>query len=365
MLYQHFSKIRLKFLVVLPLVCFSACKPDTAPLAKLSPPVVNVMQVEGDMLLPPVFTGTYGRRRSVPLASAQAGRVATVLVTSGQIVRKSQLLVAFDKRAAQQVVAQAQGELDAARAEAAQNATLFRRSRGLDAAGGLSTGTVEERAFAAQAARGKYVAAQASLYQAEIQLAETEVRAPEDGQIVSVSAVPGGVIGAGGEAVRLVAGEPEVHIRTLSDFPVKIGDEAQVQVQSGVPTQRIHAVVREVDAAADEATQMRGVRLVLDRPLPIAVNALVTVVFLSRPGSELVRVPLTALVQDEKSGAHVWSLTSGPQSRTVLQHVTVVGLRGADALVSGLAPGEKIVTNGADALQADQAVSSADAVSNG
>lgn len=311
-----------------------------------------------------IFNGVYRMERNIPLASAQAGRIASTLVTSGQFVRKGQILVTFDKTAALENVAQAEGELEAAHADATQSALLSKRSRGLDTVGGLSTEMVEERAFSAKASHGKSSAALASLHQAQIQAAETVVRAPEDGLITSVSGVPGSVTDAGREVVRLAAGNPEVRIHTLSTSPLKVGDEAWVSTSPDPAPHIVHAVIREIDGAVDATNQMRGIRLTLDQPLPVAVNAPVRVSFVSQQDRPLVRVPLTALINNKNETAHLWIITNiGQESRTVLRRVNIIGLRGADAVVEGVHSGEMIVASGADALKSNQIIKIADMLS--
>ncbi|MCW2264098.1 multidrug resistance efflux pump [Gluconobacter cerinus] len=111
----------------------------------------------------------------------------------------------MENRLLLEAVAQAQGEVDASRADAKQAVSTLRRSQGLDVAGGISSGTLEERAALAEAAQGKYRASIAALHQAQIQLAEADIRAPEDGWVISVSGVAGRLEDAGTEVLRLAA----------------------------------------------------------------------------------------------------------------------------------------------------------------
>ncbi|MFT8717851.1 efflux RND transporter periplasmic adaptor subunit [Acetobacter sp.] len=364
MYYHSFSKYLLHCAALVPLLYCTACKPASNTSKKTSSTPVEAIKTVEERQNLSIFTGTYSMTRSMPLASAQAGRIASTLVTSGQFVRKGQALVTFDNTAALEGVAQAEGELEAAHADATQSALLSKRSRGLDTVGGLSTEMVEARAFSAKASHGKRSAALASLHQAQIQAAETVVRAPEDGLITSVSGVPGSVTDAGREVVRLASGDPEVRIYALSTSPMKVGDEAWVNTLPDPAHHFVHAVIREIDGAADVTNQMRGIRLTLDKPLPVAVNTAVRVTFTSPQDRFLARVPLTALIDNENDTAHLWVITkTDEKSRTVLRQVNVIALRGADALVKGLQSGEIIVASGADTLKSNQIVKIADLLS--
>ncbi|MFT8897953.1 MAG: efflux RND transporter periplasmic adaptor subunit [Acetobacter sp.] len=348
---------RVRFILMLPLLCCTMCKAKTDSAEQTAVPVVEALRVEEADQNTLSFTGFYETRRTVSLASAQSGRVAAVLVNVGQHVHKGQILVSFDKTAVLENVSQAQGELDVAQAEAAQSSSLLRRSRGLDTTGGLSTAEVEQRRFSNRASLGKARSSLASLHQTQIQAAEMDVRASEDGVVTYIAATTGGIITAGNEVVRLNAGEPEVHIQTLPSVNLKVGDKTEVIMPTTNNTTPVMATVREIDAVVDKTSQLRDVHLTLSKPLPVPFNAFVKVSFLKDHGDPLLtRIPLTALVPDKDGSAHLWVLSNHEETRLLFRRITIRELRGADALVEGLHPGEIIVASGPDTLQADQKV---------
>lgn len=343
---------------VLPLLaasCFVGCKPTSSPAKHTSLPAVQVLKVQEASPEKVVFVGHYGTGRTIPLAPTQAGRLTALSVVTGQYVHQGDVLAIFEDRLLLEVAAQAQGEVDAAHAELNQAAATYKRSRGLDAIGGLSSGTVEERASSWRLAQGKYKSALAALTQAQIQVAETRIRAPEDGRIISVTGVPGSLVGAGSEIVRMSAGAPEVRFKVPSSSFWTVGDAAEVSVPVSQKSQSVHAVIKEI-GAVDDASQTQDVKLILDQPLPVAVSSLVTVSLAPHDVSHVVRVPLTALVSDDQTHAHLWGVTEGQEPHLVLRRVQVAGVRGVDALVEGLTAGERIVTNGDASLHQDQAV---------
>ncbi|MFT8366096.1 MAG: biotin/lipoyl-binding protein, partial [Gluconobacter cerinus] len=187
------------------------------------------------------FIGTYQTRHTIPLGPSQAGRIATIKIVNGQHVHQGDVLVSLENRLLLEAVAQTQGEVDASRADAKQAVSTLRRSQGLDVAGGISSGTLEERAALAEAAQGKYRASIAALHQAQIQLAEADIRAPEDGWVISVSGVAGRLEDAGNEVLRLAAGAPDIHIKVPARSDFKVGDAAEVTDQSDQHAQFVHA----------------------------------------------------------------------------------------------------------------------------
>lgn len=331
------------------------CKPASAPAQHDTLPAVQVFRVQEDQPEKVLFAGRYSASRIIPLAPTQAGRLRKIAVVSGQSVHQGDTLALLEDRVLQEQVAQAEGEADAARADAAQAEATYKRSRGLDTAGGLSAGTVEERGYARRMAQGKARSAQAALMQARIQLAEATLRAPEDGQILSVTGVAGTLVGAGTEVVRMTAGAPEVRLQVPSPSAWRVGDRAEVSLPADPAARPVQAVVQET-GAVDGASQMQTLRLRLEQTLAVPLNSLVRVTLPAQRAAPVMRVPLTALVETHQRHAQVWALTDGDTPRLVLRHVDIAGLRGADALVEGLKAGERIVTSGEASFRPDQAV---------
>ncbi|WP_235271838.1 efflux RND transporter periplasmic adaptor subunit [Gluconobacter oxydans] len=334
---------------------FAGCKPADTSATPSTSPSVQTMRVQDAELEAQSFIGTYQTRRTIPLGPSQAGRIATIKVINGQYVHQGDVLITLENRLLLESVAQAQGEVNAARADAKQAASTLRRSKGLDVAGGISSGTLEERAALAETAQGKYRASLAALHQAQIQLAEADIRAPENGWVIGVSGVAGRLEDAGTEVLRLAAGEPDIHIKVPARAHLKVGDAAEVTDQSDQHAQFVHATVREL-SPIDETSQMQDVYIRPDHSLPVPLGSLVTVALAPPVQPHAVRVPLTALISDDQNHAHLWSLTEDKTPQLVQTSVIIIGLRGADALVGGLKPQTQIVTSGADSLQAGEHV---------
>lgn len=344
-----------RVIATIPALWLAGCKPANTSAPPSTSPSVQTMRVQAADLEAQSFIGAYQTRRTIPLGPSQAGRIATIKVVNGQYVHQGDVLVSLENRLLLEAVAQAQGEVDASRADAKQAVSALRRSQGLDVAGGISSGTLEERAALAEAAQGKYRASIAALHQAQIQLAEADIRAPEDGWVISVSGVAGRLEDAGTEVLRLAAGEPDIHVKVPARSHFKVGDAAEVTDQSDQHAQFVHATVREL-SPIDETSQMQDVYIRPDHSLPVPLGSLVTVALAPPVQPDVVRVPLTALISDDQNHAHLWSITEDKVPQLVQTSVIIIGLRGADALVGGLKPQTQIVTSGVDSLQAGEHV---------
>ena len=352
---QSYSNVLKGLIPLVVLSCLLGCKPSPSPHRHMSLPAVQVLTVQQAKQGRSVFIGTYEARRSILLAPTQAGRIITISAVSGQFVRKGDVLATLEDRLLSEIAAQAQGEADAAKDEMEQAKATYKRSQGLDTIGGLSSEAVEDRAHSWRISQGKYKSARAALMQAQIQLAEAQIRAPEDGWVVSVSGVPGNLVGAGSEIIRLSAGEPEVHFMVPSPSAWAVGDMADVCVSTSPNGQCVHAIISEI-GAVDASSQMQNVRLKLDRSLPLAINSIVTIVIAQHQVLSTVRVPLTALILEDQTHAHLWGVTEEQEPHLVSRRVQIVGLRGADALVEGLPAGAIIVTSNDGLLKAGQQV---------
>lgn len=336
-------------------LCLMGCKPALPSAEHKSFPAVQTLTVHEASPEKIIFVGTYAASRVIPLAPTQAGRITAILVVSGQYVHQGDVLAALEDRLLLEIEAQAQGELDSAQAEMKQAAAMYKRSKGLDSIGGLSSGVVEERLNLWRAAQGKYKSAYAALVQAKIQVAEAKIRAPEDGRVISVKGVPGRLVGAGNEIIRLTAGEPEVHFKLPSSTSWMVGNTANVYVSPYANSQPVPALIKEI-GPVDDTSQMQDVKLRLGHALPVGINSLVTIALAPHVATHITRVPLTALIAEGPTQAHIWGLTEGQEAHLVLRHVQIVGLRGADALVAGLTNGERIVTNSDGSFLPNQVV---------
>ena len=189
---------RLVCLLVLPFA-LAACsgRPAAPPAAAKAYAAMarGVVDVEGGLL------------RLMPRRN---GVVATVPVTEGAVVRRGQLLLTLDSRAAELGVTMARAELDQARARADELAARLpaarTRAERVAAAARADAASQQDSADAAStlaglraeigAARASVALAQARLAQAQHELDLRSLRAPVAGTIVRRYVQPGETVGA-------------------------------------------------------------------------------------------------------------------------------------------------------------------------
>lgn len=131
-------------------------------------------------------------------------RLADVKVNVGDVVRRGQVLAVFASETVAAELAQSRAtvaEAEAALAGATDNA---RRAAELQTTGALSAQQIRQYITAERTAQARLEAAQAAETMQQLRLAQTRVRAPDDGVISARSATVGAVLPAGQELFRLI-----------------------------------------------------------------------------------------------------------------------------------------------------------------
>ncbi len=214
--------------------------------------------------------------------------------------------------------------------------------------------TVQTAAYQATLAslRADAQSTQADLVTAQAQLAETVIRSPIDGFVSSRLADPGTLASPGTPILQLQELKvvwvnlpvPQEQIGAVST-----GQQASVTVDS-VPGRTFSGRVFEIDPSADPSSRDFTVRLALPNSTSLlkpGMYAHVTLVTQHVRSAEV--VPLEAL-QTDAAGAFVWTLAS---DMTVHRQAVTTGARDDNgvAILSGLRPGEKVVTVNAARLK--------------
>jgi HlyD family secretion protein len=197
---------------------FTACKKEAPP------PTYQAVPVERrDIVVSAQASGAVQPDTTVEVKSKASGEVLQVNVETGQVVQRGAPLVRIDPRNARNALAQAQADLDVARAKLANSASQKRRADELFKLQSI-TETEHEQALLDHAdARAEVVRAQVAVDNARIQLEDTDVRAPITGTILEKAVERGQVIASatsnvsGGTVLLKMANLNQVQVRTLVD----------------------------------------------------------------------------------------------------------------------------------------------------
>ena len=289
-------------------------------------PTVSVTQVSMSQVPTTVsIIGTVGARYDMPIGvEGDAGRVAAIYVEAGDHVKRGQLLAKLNVSVLQPQVANLDAALEQARAESELADAEYKRAQAVGAAGALSAEETQRRRSSGVTAAAKVKFAAAQLDEARARLARAEVRAPEDGVILTRNVEVGQTATPGGEALFRLSKGGEVEMRgqvAEQDLPLLVvGQDVNVRLTG---TSKVYpGKIRLLGAIIDPATRLGTVRVALPpdpnlRPGAFA-RAEVTV-----SNAERVVLPQTAVLNDDR-GTYVLVINS--QSKVERRAVRVSGM---------------------------------------
>lgn len=303
------------------------------------------------------LTGQVRARDEVSLSFRLAGRMIERPVQVGDTLKAGQMVALLDPQNQQNALQSAQANLAAAEAALTEARLTFARQQELLKGGWTPRAKFDESRQAFLAAQAQVGSAQAQVRIAQDQLSYTVLFADFPGVVTAVGAEPGEVVRPGQMIVQVarqggrdaVFDVPEQLIRTGPRNPV-----VQLALTND-PSVRAIGRIREVSPQADPITRTYRVKVgIIDPPPALALGATVTG-SIELPAPAGVDVPPTALTEANGRPA-VWVVD--PRSHTVsLRNVDVSRYEVSDVVIShGLAPGEVVVTAGAQVLRPGQKV---------
>jgi RND family efflux transporter MFP subunit len=281
----------------------------------------------------------------VRLAFKTGGMIQTIDVEQGDRVRHGQLLATLADDEVAAAVAQAQAIAD-------KSARDLERGRALLADEVATREQVEDLETA-------HSVAAAALRSALFNARHARIEAPGDGVVQRRLAEPNELVAAGQPV--LVVGNTDggwIVRAALSDrdiVRVRFGMTAEATLDA-FPGRKFTATVTEIAAAADPQTGTYELKLAVDPQGEHFVQGLVAKVVIADQNANGVSVvPVTALLEADGRAALVYVVAEGGRARRVpVQTGRLLGER--IEIVTGLAPGDRVVTEGAAWLNDNDAV---------
>ncbi|MDQ1081705.1 efflux RND transporter periplasmic adaptor subunit [Pseudoroseomonas cervicalis] len=322
-----------------------------------APPLVLVAVAEPPGLAGHAFTGLLGARVQSDLAFRVGGKVTARLVDLGQAVRRGDVLARLDEKDLTLALQARRNAVLGARATLLQAEADEGRYRQLLAQGWASRQRYEATRAARDTARAALAAAEAEAEMAANELAYATLRADADGVVTQVLAEPGAVLAAGQPMIRLAqAGPREAVVNLPEGLRPALGTRAEVTVYalSGAATTASPAHLRQLADAADPASRTYEARFVLEGAAAQAPLGSTVTLRLAAAAGGGATVPLGAL-RDDGRATGVWVLDAAGQS-VRFRPVQLRRLGAEQAVVEGVAPGERVAALGAQLLREGQPV---------
>jgi multidrug efflux system membrane fusion protein len=279
-------------------------------------------------------------------------------VGEGDYVKKGTVLATVQEDEFKEKLSQAQAQLARAQADYDRAKLSLDRTSALYAAGAATKPDYDNATAQSDTAKASLQSAQASVTEAGIALGYCQLRAPFDSWVLKRSVDVGSLVGpattgftvADTRQVKAVFGVPDMvmgHIR--------LGSPQTVSAQA--LTERFHGRVTAVSPAADPKSRVYSVEVTIPNPRNDLKSGMIASIAIGNSGPEkrVLVVPLSAVVRSsgDANGFGVFVTNGSDNPATVrAQNVSLGDTYGNRiGVVSGLSPGEWIVTSGATMIK--------------
>ncbi|MGH7509875.1 MAG: efflux RND transporter periplasmic adaptor subunit [Gemmatimonadales bacterium] len=232
----------------------AACKEEAPP-----PPYLALPVERRDIVVSAQASGAIQPDTTVEVKSKASGEILDLVVETGQVVKRGDLMVRVDPRIPRNAVAQAQADLEVAQARLANASSQKRRADELFKSQSITEQEYEQALLDHANANAEVIRARVALDNARDQLDDTNVRAPINGTIIEKQVERGQVISSptsdvgGGTVLLKMADLNLVQVRTLVDETdigkIQPGQHATVTVDA-FPNRPFRGTVLKIEPQA-------------------------------------------------------------------------------------------------------------------
>jgi len=354
-----FSTLSLSSIAVASLL-LTACSERPAPAAAVKPVFVTTV-APANATQSRSFTSVVRARVEAELGFRTGGKVVERLVEVGDSVKAGQVLARLDPADYQLAVKAAADQVQAASVDAQQAASDEARFRRLLADGSVGAADHERQKARADAAAARLDQANRQLELARNREGYAALVAPYAGVVTTLRFERGQVVAEGLPVLSLARdGEREVVAELPEDWVGRARSLVATAASWSDPASQVRLVLRELSPQASAQGRTYRARYAAApgsreavAGLPLGSTMQLT---LSAPhaGPATAVLPVSALVKGSGPAA-VWTVNA-KGSGLVLTPVQVVAIDDATVQVTGLAAGSKVVSVGAQKLDAGTAV---------
>jgi multidrug efflux system membrane fusion protein len=334
--------------------------------AQTPPQPVGAATIDkGDIRIVLNELGTVTSLDSVTVLSQISGQLTEVGFKEGQMVRKGDFLAQIDPRPYQVALEQAQGTLAHDQALLAQAQADLKRYQTLGRQDSIAQQQLDDQRYLVAQYTGTVQTDQGSVDNAKLNLVYCHIVSPIDGQIGLRLVDPGNYVQVGGTTgiVMITQMQPisvlfSVPEDNLPDIIPRMRSGATLSVEAYDRANVRHLETGQLgtlDNQIDTTTGTVKSRALFANPDELLYpNQFVNARLLVNTMQNTIRVPVQA-VQRGEPGTYVYVINA---DNTVSVRPLKVGPAdgGFMAVLSGLQPGEKVVTDGTDRLRDGAAV---------
>lgn len=286
------------------------------------------------------------------------------LFKEGSLVRQGQTLYQIDPSIYQAAQAQAQANLQSARAQSEATRTLAARYKPLVAEQAISKQDYTNAVAQARQAEASVAQNRAALHTAQINVGFTRVPAPITGRIGLSNFTEGALVTSGQtQALATITRLDPINVDIQQSAAQLLALRQQLAHGGAVPTKaEVHLVLPDgstypatgsvefANVVVDQATGAVTVRATFSNSQAILLPGMfVKADFAQAIDTSAFLVPEQAVSRDPQGNATVWVV--GPDNKAVQRTITADRTQGSFWVVTdGLSAGEKIITQGTASL---------------
>lgn len=345
---QHISRaIALLSLVLLLTVAAAQAQAPQTPPARVAASPVR----QASFAPTAVFVGTVYFNELAELASETAGVVDSYDFSTGDQVRRGQVLVRLDTAILNQDLRASQAELEQARTNLEQARKDDERLSKLISSGAISEQEHDKQRFLRLALEKRVVSLEAAVHGIALSIAKAVIKAPFDGVVLKRSVDRGEWLDKG----EVIA---EIGRDDLMDVLVNVPEAAIAHLPAD-KTAEVEVAGRRLTGSGlrlvpkgDVATRSFPVKLSLKNSGFLAQGMEARVTLPTGPAEDCLILPRDAVISVMGQTA-VWVARDG---QAVMVPVRPLGYKGSEAGVraEGLAAGDLVVTKGNERLRPGQ-----------
>jgi multidrug efflux system membrane fusion protein len=314
-----------------------------------------------------------GRLTAVDAADIRpevSGRITEVRFKDGQTVHAGDILFVIDPRPYDAAVAKAEADLATANTNARLTRLLLDRNKSLLDVQALARNAYDQSVNANGVAVAAIQAAEAELTQAKLDIDRAHVKAPITGRVSRAEIMVGNLVQAGPNApllTSIVSGDgiyadfdvdEQTYLRSVHRAAQTQNQEARIPVQMTLQGDSDHVYqgrIESFDNKIDPGTGTIRARARFDNADGVLVPGMFASIKLGSSVSSTVLLVPDDAVGNDQSKRFVYVVAPG--NKAAFREVTLGQEVGGERVVlSGLKPGERVITDGLQRLQPDSIV---------
>ena len=339
-----------------------ACAPDEPPVEPAARIVETLEVSSGSAVASRTFIGELRAADRADLSFEVGGIITQLPFDLGDRFDRGDVLGRVDRTTAQLALDAALAERRAAEAQLADARLDFERLDGLDGTGAVSKSAVDGARTRLESAEAQVAAIAAQVSTARERLADTRLIAPFDGEVAERLVEPSQVVQPG-QAVYRITGR-DAGVEVIMSVPERLLSLFEIGLQSDIvlkPSNLIaQARVSEIGQSANQSGLYPVTLAVIDGPQDrLRPGLRVEVAQYVREQDAVVTAPLSALLAGHQKQGYLFVVD--PQTSRVEQRAVDIGSvdQAGVVILSGVQPGERIVTKGVALLKDGERVTPA------